>query len=81
MLSDQHSYARPTMAAANKRVLLYDRGGNSFRVDNSSGVVYEREMSNEILCAALNADEMCIRDRSRTAPISTTTAALPIWIP
>lgn len=56
VLSDQHSYARPTMAAANKRVLLYDRGGNSFRVDNSSGVVYEREMSNEIICAALNAD-------------------------
>lgn len=56
VLSDQHSYARPTMATANGRVLLYDRSGNNFRLDSGSSVVYEREMSNEIICAALNAD-------------------------
>lgn len=49
-----HSYTRPTAFCSEKRVLLYDRGGNNFRVDSNRGTSLEREMSNEIICGVIN---------------------------
>lgn len=56
VLNAQHSYSRPAMACSGKQVLLYDRGGNYFRTVNSSGTIYERDMSNEIITGAISGN-------------------------
>lgn len=54
VLNLPHSFSRPTISCSDKRVLLYDRGGNHYRVDNSGGTLVEREMPNEIICGTIN---------------------------
>ncbi len=54
VLNSPHSYSKPTISCSDKRVLLYDRGGNNFRVNNTGGTLYEREMTNEIICGTIN---------------------------
>ena len=43
-----HSFTNPVSVSSEKRMLTYDRGGNSFRVDSSSATLIEREMLNSI---------------------------------
>ncbi len=54
VLNLPHSYTRPTFFSSDKKILLYDRGGNNFQVDSSRGASYEREMPNEIICGVIN---------------------------
>jgi len=51
-----HSYTRPVICCSGKRILLYDRGGNHFRVDTERGTVYENEIANEVICGDLNGN-------------------------
>lgn len=54
LLNLPHSYTRPSAYCSDKRVLLYDRGGNNFQVDTDKGASFERETANEIICGVVN---------------------------
>lgn len=54
VVSSPHSYTRPVIFCTNSRVLTYDQGGNSFRVDTGKGTAFEQEMANEIICGTMS---------------------------
>ncbi len=43
--SFEHSYATPALSKSTDRALIYDRGGNQFRVENRTEILYEGETS------------------------------------
>ncbi|MEG0691620.1 MAG: DUF5711 family protein [Oscillospiraceae bacterium] len=49
-----HGYTNPVLQESNKRILTYDRGGNKFRVDNSTGTVGEIQLKYNILTAKIS---------------------------
>ncbi|MFZ2537276.1 MAG: DUF5711 family protein [Oscillospiraceae bacterium] len=50
-----HGYTNPVIKESNKRILTYDRGGNKFRVDNSTGIIGEIQLKYNILCAQISS--------------------------
>jgi hypothetical protein len=61
--SFSHSYADPVVKTAKKRMLLYDNGGNSFKVVNRKSEFFENKTDNSILMAE-------IADNSYTAVVT-----------
>lgn len=49
-----HGYTNPVIKDSNKRILTYDRGGNKFRVDNTTGTVGEISLKYNILTAQIS---------------------------
>lgn len=47
----EHGYSNPLLKSAGVYSLIFDQGGNSYRLDTTNGAVYEREISGSILCA------------------------------
>lgn len=60
----EHGYSNPLMKSSGVYSLVYDQGGNTYRLDTTSDAVYEREVSNSILCADVS--------KNGTAAIATT---------
>lgn len=56
VLETPHSYTNPVVSCEGKYFLLYDRGGNNFRLTNQSGTVFEQDFTNEIICASVRSD-------------------------
>lgn len=46
-----HSFGNPMIKTAGKRILCFDNGGNTFRVYNKSGEVYEKSIEDQIIYA------------------------------
>lgn len=51
-----HGYTSPVTKAANKKVLTYDRGGKSFRVDTTKNNVGQKNTEGQIILAQLNSN-------------------------
>ncbi len=45
----QHGFSNPVMDAANQRLLVYDQGGKRIRIENRSGVLFEKTMDQNII--------------------------------
>lgn len=46
-----HNFGNPMLRTAGKRILCFDNGGNTFRVYNKSGQVYEKSIEGQIIYA------------------------------
>lgn len=53
-LSFSHGYSNPIIRTAGGYSLLYDQGGISFRLDNSSENIYQNKADHQILCAGVS---------------------------
>ncbi|HIZ55642.1 MAG TPA: hypothetical protein H9671_05480, partial [Firmicutes bacterium] len=51
-----HGYTNARLQVSSNHTLVYDLGGNKFRVDKKTGTVYNKELTEEILFAALSPD-------------------------
>lgn len=51
-----HKYNHPVMSSNSGRVLLYDEGGKSFRVQSKTRVLYEKELEHIIYTGAMGKD-------------------------
>lgn len=56
LYSSPHSYSSPAAESNGKVTLLYGIGGYSFRIDNQTGTLYEKELTNKVLCGAISSD-------------------------
>lgn len=52
--SFNHNYADPVLKTAKKRMLVYDRGGNSFTVVNRKNEIYSKTVDDRILMAEIS---------------------------
>lgn len=48
-----HKYDHPVMSSNSGRILLYDEGGTTFRVQSKTRVLYEKELENIIFTGAM----------------------------
>ena len=54
LVSDKRvKFASPTMTSCNKYALIYDREGSGYRIESSSGTVYEGEADDDIFDAEI----------------------------
>ncbi len=60
----QHAYANAMLQSANKKILIYESGGNNFRVDSRRKNLYSRKLENTIMFARIS-------DTGNVAVIST----------
>ena len=51
-----HKYNHPIMSSNSGRVLLYDEGGKSFRVQSKTRILYEKELDHTIYTGAMGKD-------------------------
>lgn len=68
-----HGYTNPVVKESNKRLLTYDRGGNSFRVDTTSGLEGEIKLQNQIVSAQIapNGNVAVVTNHNQYASIIT----------
>src|SRR5699024_4427170 len=52
----QHAYNNAILETVGKRVVIYEHGGNKFRVDSKYKTVYEKEITDNILFARISKD-------------------------
>lgn len=52
----QHGYSNPVLETAGVYSLVYDQGGDIFRLDTISASVYEEDTDNSIYCANVSKD-------------------------
>lgn len=50
----QHAYANAMIQSANKKVLIYESGGNRFRVDSKRKNIYTKKLDNTIIFARIS---------------------------
>lgn len=50
-LSFEHGFSNPVIKTAGSYSLLYDQGGNSYRLDSDSENIYQEKTDNQLLCA------------------------------
>ena len=50
-----HSYSMPAMCVSGDKVLLYDRGGTNYRIENEGGTLYESTAQQPIITASFGA--------------------------
>lgn len=50
----QHAYANAMLQTGNKKVLIYESGGNNFRVDSRRKKLYSRKLDNTIIFARIS---------------------------
>ncbi len=51
-----HKYDHPVMSSNSGRILLYDEGGTTFRVQSKTRVLYEKELEHIIFTGAMGKD-------------------------
>ena len=51
----QHAYANPMLQTADKKVLIYESGGNNFRVDSRRKNLYNKKLDNTIMFARISS--------------------------
>lgn len=51
-----HKYDHPVMSSNSGRILLYDEGGTTFRVQSKTRILYEKELENIIFTGAMGKD-------------------------
>lgn len=51
-----HKYNHPVMSSNSGRILLYDEGGKSFRVQSKTRILYEKELEHIIYTGAMGKD-------------------------
>ena len=51
-----HKYDHPVMSSNSGRILLYDEGGTSFRVQSKTRILYEKELEHMIFTGAMGKD-------------------------
>lgn len=51
-----HKYDHPVMSSNSGRILLYDEGGKTFRVQSKTRVLYEKELEHIIFTGAMGKD-------------------------
>lgn len=51
----QHTYANAMLQTAGKRTLIYESGGNNFRVDNSKEMVYSKKLDDPIIFGRISS--------------------------
>ena len=51
-----HKYDHPVMSSNSGRILLYDEGGTTFRVQSKTRVLYEKELDHIIFTGAMGKD-------------------------
>lgn len=54
IITSPHGYTNPTMQSSSKRTLVYDRGGNEFRVESKGGTEYKQTTTNPIVTARIS---------------------------
>lgn len=55
--SEQHTYSNPVTTTGNKRILLYDLGGNDFALYSKYQNIYKKTTDDPILIARLGSDD------------------------
>lgn len=55
----QHTYANPVMSAEQKRAIVYDLGGKSFRLVSKNNVIFEKTLDDAIVFARLSGNGNC----------------------
>ena len=50
----QHAYANAMLQTAGKKVLIYESGGNRFRIESRSKTIYQKKLENNIIFARLS---------------------------
>lgn len=50
----QHAYANAMLQTGNKKILIYESGGNNFRVDSKRKNLYSRKLENNIIFARIS---------------------------
>ncbi len=48
-----HNFSNPAIVTSDSRILVYDRGGSSFRVENRTRLLYDIDIENEIITAGI----------------------------
>jgi len=73
IISLTHGYTNPVTRQGSKRILTYDRGGNSFRVDSSTKALGEKKLENKIKFAQIssNGNVVVVTNHNRFASIVT----------
>lgn len=51
--SNVHSYSDPGLCVNQKTLLLYDKGGDSFRIEKNSAIYHEYKVNGLLTCAAI----------------------------
>lgn len=51
-----HGFTNPVVREGNKRILTYDRGGVSFRLDTAKGTIGEKTITGEIILAQVSSN-------------------------
>ncbi len=52
----QHAYSNAMLQTAGKKAIIYESGGNKFRVENRSKVFYSKKLENNIIFARISDD-------------------------
>lgn len=52
----QHAYSNAMLQTAGKKALVYESGGNRFRVENRSSVLYSKKLEDNIIFARISED-------------------------
>lgn len=55
--SEQHTYSKPVTTTGNKRILLYDLGGNNFALYSKYKNIYKKSTDDPILLARLGSND------------------------
>lgn len=68
-----HGYTNPVVKEGNKRILVYDRGGNSFKVNTTSSTVGEIKLEHKIISAqiASNGNVAVVTNHNQYASVIT----------
>jgi len=53
LISEQHGFSNPAISVSDARILAFDRASKDLKVYNFSGNLFEREMKDDIVTAAL----------------------------
>ncbi|HHU84023.1 MAG TPA: hypothetical protein GXZ23_02480 [Clostridiales bacterium] len=64
---NKHNYANPAVEIYKSNVLLYDRGGTHYRVENENGILFEYESEYPIYCATLYKNNIALSTDSENA--------------
>lgn len=69
----QHGYSNPILETAGVYSLVYDQGGDKFRLDTVSSSVYEEDTENSIFCANVSKNgDVAVASTSKDALCSVT---------
>ncbi len=54
VMSSNHGYSNPVFKSTDRRLLVYDRGGGGFKLENSRGTVQEKTLTDNIVLGEIS---------------------------